>query len=72
MEILSFVRIVVDLIEILITSPLISPTSILSPTLMGLSKRIIIPLTKLLVIFCRPNPIPTPSAPARTVTALRS
>jgi hypothetical protein len=30
------------------------------------------PLTKLLVMFWRPNPRPTPTAPARTVSALSS
>jgi hypothetical protein len=50
-DILSLVVIVVARIEILVTSPVISATSILSPTLIGLSNKIIKPLTKLFVTF---------------------
>jgi hypothetical protein len=55
-EMLSLVTIVVALADIFITSPFISPTSILSPTFIGCSNNIIIPEMKLLVIFCNPNP----------------
>jgi hypothetical protein len=54
------------------TSPLTPPTSMRSPTLIGRSKRMMRPLTKLLATFWSPKPSPTPSAPARTVKALRS
>jgi hypothetical protein len=70
-EILSFVKTIIALIEIIITSPNTSPTWILSPTFIGLSKRIITPLTKLFVTFCKLKPIPIPRVPARIVIVLK-
>jgi hypothetical protein len=40
------------------------PITTVSPTRTGRSKSRIRPLTKLLTTFCRPKPMPTPSAPA--------
>ena len=48
---LSFVTIVVALSEIFTISPLTSPTSTLSPTLIGSSTKIVNPLIKLSVTF---------------------
>ena len=52
-EILSLVIMVVARAEIRTTSPLVSPTSMRSPTLMGRSKRMMSPEMKLLVTFCQ-------------------
>ena len=43
-----------------------------SPTFTGRSKSRISPETKLFTMFCKPKPIPTPSAPARTVNFVMS
>ena len=69
---LSLVRTVVDLKEILTISPVTSPTSTLSPTLTGSSIKIVKPLIKLSVTFWNPKPIPTPRAPANKLKALKS
>lgn len=71
MAMLSLVTMVVARALIFRTSPATSPTSTRSPTLIGRSKRMTSPLTKLLVTFWRPKPRPTPSAPASTARALR-
>ena len=54
------------------TSPSRPATSIVSPTWMGRSKSRIRPDTKLFTMFWRPKPMPTPKAPASSVTRLRS
>ena len=71
-DILSLVTMVVDLNEIFTISPLTSPTSTLSPTLIGSSTSIVKPLSKLSVTFWKPKPIPTPRAPANKLKALKS
>src|SRR5881409_2763556 len=54
------------------TSPSRSPISAMSPTWIGRSKSRMSPDTKLLTMLCRPKPMPTPNAPTRTVTLVRS
>lgn len=70
MAILSLMTTMVDRNDIFTTSPVIGPTSIRSPTLMGRSINRMNLLTRLLGMFCRPKP--TPRAPARMVKVLRS
>ena len=44
----------------------------MSPGFIDLSSRMMMPLTKFDTTFCRPMPMPTPSAPEKTVSAVRS
>ena len=52
--------------------PYVSPTAMTSFGLMDLSISSVRPLIRLEMIFCKPNPIPTPRAPPNTVRAVRS
>ena len=72
MVMLSLVTTVVLLSWIFVTRPATPATSIRSPIEMGRSARMMMPLTKLLIIFCRPNPTPTPSDAAIIASELRS
>ena len=54
----------VDRTLIFLTNPSVLPVEIQSPVLMGRSSSRMMPETKLLTMFCRPNPMPTDSAPA--------
>ena len=54
------------------TLPETFATSMRSPILIDFSSNRVMPLTKFAVIFCRPKPIPTPSAPPKTAKAVRS
>ena len=55
---------VVALISILLTLPLMSPTVMRSPILMGRSNSKMRPATKLAKISCSPKPIPSVMAAA--------
>lgn len=55
-------RIVVARMRILVTVPSLSPIVTMSPTRIGRSNRMMMPLMKLATISCRPNPMPTPRA----------
>ena len=68
---LSLVRITVLRARICCTWPVMPATSTRSPSVIGLSARMTKPLMKLLAIFCNPKPTPTPTAPAKTVSAPR-
>ena len=52
--------------------PKVSPSEMVSPGLMERSSRMMIPEMKFETTFCRPKPIPTPTAPENTVKAVRS
>src|SRR5216117_3224111 len=67
MAILSLVTITVLRARICRTVPRMPATSTRSPIVIGRSARMTRPLMKLLAIFWRPNPTPTPTAPAKTV-----
>ena len=54
------------------TRPAMPLTSTRSPMAMGRSAKIMMPLTKLLMIFCRPKPTPTLMPPAMSASELRS
>ncbi len=58
----SQLRIVVERMRILVTTPEVSPTVTTSPIRIGRSNNRISPQMKLATISCKPNPIPTPSA----------
>ncbi len=68
----SHVRTVQDRMPICCIRPEMSPIWTASPTSIRRSNRTTIPETKLLTTFCSPNPMPTPNAPARMVTLVRS
>ena len=53
------------------TWPAPPPISTRSPIAIGRSARMIRPLMKLLMMFCKPNPRPTPTAPATNASELR-
>ena len=52
--------------------PKVLPTSITSPGFIERSSSRMMPLTKFDTIFCRPKPMPTPTAPLKTANAVRS
>ena len=68
---LSLVRMVVLRARMSLTWPVTVPTSTRSPILMGRSASTTSPLMKLRAMFCSPNPMPTPTAPAKTARAER-
>ena len=68
----SSVTRVVARAAISLTSPTHPAISTRSPILIGRSKSRIRPLKKLLVMFCRPKPSPTPTAPTSTFNDVRS
>ena len=68
---LSRVTTVVARIWISSTLPSVSPTATMSPGLTGRSKSKIKPETKLLAMFCNPNPIPTDIIPAKNANPVR-
>ena len=68
----SSVTSVVARAAISVTSPTHPAISTRSPILIGRSNNRIKPLKKLLVMFCRPNPSPTPIAPTSTFRDVRS
>ncbi len=54
------------------TQPKLSPTVMTSPGLIDLSASRMMPLTRFDTIFCRPKPMPTPTAPEKIASAEKS